>query len=479
MNGAACANDPPPNSNVTILSADDTIAAVASPPGGAARDIVRLSGPAALACTGAVFRAADGRVLTEIRRPEAVPGELRLPGFASPCPATAWCWPGRRSYTRQPTVELHLVGSPPLVEATLAAVCAAGARLARPGEFTLRAFLAGRIDLTQAEAVLGVIDAADRRGLQVALQQLAGGLARPLAELRERLLELLAHLEAGLDFVEEDIEFIAADQLQRQLAAAADEVHRLAEQVQTRGASGAVPRVVLVGRPNVGKSSLFNALAGASALVSPIAGTTRDYLEAEVDLEGVRVRLCDTAGAGMTENRILAAAETQRRGQAEAAHLLLLCLEASTPPGAWEREQLADASPPRLVVLTKCDRLDLAASGGSRGLDPPYPPDAPCVRTSAVSGQGLGELRAALRGALVASQPTGEVVPSTAARSRESLRLAAESLARAGRLAEDNAGEELVAAEVRVALSALGEVTGAVYTEDLLDRIFSRFCIGK
>jgi tRNA modification GTPase len=459
-----------------LLAIDDTIAAVASAAGAAARGIVRVAGPGAIGCAERLFEAENSSTLGAVRRPFAVPGVLRLPGFFSPCPAVAWCWPGPRSYTRQPTVELHLPGSPPLVAATLEAVCAAGARLARPGDFTLRAFLAGRLDLTQAEAVLGVIDAADRRGLSVALRQLAGGLAGPLADLRGQLLDLLAHLEAGLDFAEEGVEFISRAELCGQLAAATEHVHRLAEQVQTRADSRALPRVVLVGRPNVGKSSLFNALAGAAALVSPIAGTTRDALEAEIDLDGVACRLCDTAGADAATDGIGGAAQRQRLNQEEAADIVLLCLEAGQTRTAWELERLAIS---HVVVLTKCDLRE-----GEAPAEPSSPlarrePRPSVVRTSAATGQGQGELRSVLREAMLGSQPAGEVVPATAVRARESLRQAADSLARASALAADAAGEELVAAEIRVALTGLGEVTGAVYTDDILDRIFSRFCIGK
>ncbi len=218
-----------------VFHPDDTIAAIASPPGGAARGIVRVCGPSAVNCVATCFepdndrnsyefRYCDRLDISHIRFPTAVFGQLRLHGVHSPLPADLLLWPTSRSYARQPTAELHTLGSPPLLEAVLRQVCAAGARLARPGEFTLRAFLAGRLDLTQAEAVLGVIDAADRRELDAALAQLAGGLGGPLGQLRERLLDLLAHLEAGLDFADEAIEFSGAADLERQLAEAANEV---------------------------------------------------------------------------------------------------------------------------------------------------------------------------------------------------------------------------------------------------------------
>ncbi len=221
-----------------------------------------------------------------------------MPELRSPLPATLYVWPNARSYTRQPQAEVHTLGSPPLLQCVLRAVCQAGARPAEPGEFTLRAFLSGRLDLTQAEAVLGVIDARGDDQLRAALEQLAGGLAGPLGQLRDRLLDLLAHLEAGLDFVEEDIEFITARELDGQLLAAAGAVDRLAQQMASRDLAGELPVVALTGWPNTGKSSLFNALLGdCQALVSEVAGATRDYLTGELEWRGLRFQLVDTAGA--------------------------------------------------------------------------------------------------------------------------------------------------------------------------------------
>ena len=232
---------------------DDTIAAIATAPGGALRGIVRLSGAQCVTIATHAFEPDQTDSSPAGRFPTCRRGTINLPRDLGRVPVTLYLWPTTSSYTRQPTAELHLPGSPPLLEAALEIVCQAGARLARPGEFTLRAFLAGRLDLTQAEAVLGVIDAQGRQELDSALAQLAGGLARPLAALREQLLDLLAQLEAGLDFVDEDIEFISPAQLNHQLAAAAQLVENLANQMRDRSESGRLSRVVLVGLPNTGK----------------------------------------------------------------------------------------------------------------------------------------------------------------------------------------------------------------------------------
>ena len=446
-----------------ILAGDtqDTIAAVASAPGGAARGIIRVSGPVCVAALANLFEPALGRVtLASVRHSQRLAGSLALGQPLGRVPADLLLWPGTRSYTRQPSAEIHTLGSPPLLEAVLARLSALGVRIARPGEFTLRAFLAGRIDLTQAEAVLGVIDANNDRELSVALSQLAGGLAGPLNDLRNRLLELLAHLEAGLDFVDEGIEFISREELLRQLDDAARQVQALAQQMQHRGLSRALPRVVLTGPSNVGKSSLFNVLCGSdSAIVSHVAGTTRDYVSQQVRCGRLEVELIDTAGIGSgAAGAIDAAAQDVAHQQTQQATLVVECRDASQPCPADQ--------PGSLRVVMKCDLApDIDAADGA-------------ILTSSRTGQGIEELKRAIETALSSESGDASVVAGTAARCRESLLHAAEALHRA-RSAAAQLGEEFVAAEVRAALDDLGHVVGAVYTEDILDRIFSRFCIGK
>ncbi len=448
------------------MNPDETIAALASAPGGAARGVVRVSGPNTAACLAVCFRGEED--LGQIRRPRTLAGQLELGAPLGEVPADLYFWPGPRSYTRQPLAELHLPGSPPVLHAAVRAVCAAGARLAAPGEFTLRAFLAGRLDLTQAEAVLAVIDADSRAELGVALRQLAGGLAGPLHEVRNRLLDLLAHVEAGLDFVEEAIEFISADELRDQLRGVAETLGRLIAQMAARGRDGEPFRVALVGRPNVGKSSLLNALTGErAALVSARAGTTRDYLTRTLEIDGLACRLIDTAGTDAAASEPVAiAAQSRAQQQAAQAHIQLLCLDATQPLEADERRLLAaDATTNRIVVLTKID------------LPRTVELEADAIGTSAHTGTGLAELRRAIFRCLTADRGGSEVVAGTADRCRESLHRAAKAVRRALHSLDD--GDELVAVELRLALDELAQVVGAVYTDDILDRVFSRFCIGK
>jgi tRNA modification GTPase len=404
----------------------------------------------------------------DVRCASLITGHMRLAPPIGLLPGDLFFWPNERSYTRQPTAEFHTFGSPPLLAAAVQTFCDQGARPAEPGEFTLRAFLAGRLDLTQAEAVLGVIDAAGRKPLEAALIQLAGGVSRPLSELREKLLELLSHLEAGLDFVDEDIEFISGTEVDLRLAEVERSVETVIAQLGSRVASTELPRVVLFGLPNVGKSSLFNALVGCSAaIVSPHAGTTRDYLTASIDLNGVACELVDTAGTTtQLRDRVSQAAQDATANQRETAQLGVLCLDSTRRLEPVEHEwlQLADERP-FIRVLTKSDE---PAVFDDRG---------PAIATSSRCGQGIEELASAIRQAISATK--ADTIAGTAERCYESLRWASESLGRARELNSQRAGEELIALELRLALTELGKVVGTVYTDDILDRIFSRFCIGK
>jgi tRNA modification GTPase len=455
---------------------DDTIAALASPPGPGPRGILRLTGPNVVDVLKGLFHAD----WPTSRQPGRYPGSVFWPECRAPIAADLQLWPTRRSYTGQPLAELHLVSSPPLLEGILAELYRRGARPARPGEFTLRAFLAGRLDLLQAEAVLGVIDAHDDVELRTALEQLAGGISHELTALRSDLLNLLADLEAGLDFVEEHLEFVTRAELHARLAAARVTVERLQAQAAGRMHSGDRPRVVLAGLPNAGKSTLFNALLGRSqALVSPIAGTTRDYLTAAVTWNGQTLDLIDTAGFDDFATGIDGTAQELRHDQWRRADLTVWCSAADL--SAEDRvlddaryASAAEVSPHCLRINTKVD------AGGVEPLE---------IAVSAVTQTGLDALRDAILHAL--SHPhlhNRHWLGSTAARCQDSLQSAAAALRRAEKLSSRSpgiaipgspSGDEFLAVDLRDALDHLGEIVGAVYTNDLLDRIFSRFCIGK
>ena len=470
------------------IALDDTIVAIASAPDPAPRGVIRLSGESLSAVLQAAFPESGGALGSISARPSSLPAALPI-GENQTLPGRLLVWPTTRSYTRQPSAEFHTLGAPVLLHLGVEALCRAGARLARPGEFTLRAFLAGRIDLTQAEAVLGLIDAESESAFQTALRQSSGGLALPFAHLRDELVDLLAELEATLDFIDQDIEFISRAALVNKLKAAEHAASRLRGQISNRRELAKPVTVVLAGAPNAGKSSLFNRIAGDDlAIISPEAGTTRDALRCRIRQAGTFWELFDTAGledkrASQEFQRepesfkpedslaaVSAAAQTQTATRLDAADILIWCVPASevdataaggTIPALRQSTQL-------LQVATKLDELTTAS------LPPGW------LGTSSATGQGVELLVARVSElAAQAGLSGGEVMPATAVRCAEQVQSMVEALARSRQAAEEGWGEELVAAELRVALDNLGQIAGTVYNDEILGRIFSRFCIGK
>lgn len=371
--------------------------------------------------------------------------------------------------------ELHLPGSEPILEAVLEDVCRYGARMARRGEFTMRAFLAGRMDLLQAEAVHGVIEATDHDELQRALGQLGGGITGRLRTLREDLISLLGDLEAGLDFVDEDIEFVSREEICRRLTQARNLIQGLVEDSSARLPAGHRRRIVLAGLPNAGKSTLFNALTGArNAIVSPIAGTTRDYVSAIMSLGHLSVELIDTAGWEETADVIMHQAQEFRQEQVESADLLVWCRAADLTAEQRQndedlRQRMTRSDADVLTVRTRCDLVPAEVSAATRE----------CV-VSAANGTGLEELRNQLAAALgSANRARTELLGTSAVRCRESLTRSLACLEHALEAASRALGDELISMELRQTLRELQVVLGEVYTDDLLDHIFSHFCIGK
>ncbi len=458
--------------------ADDTIAAIASSMQGGARGIVRISGPLAMECLLPLFHAAEPVSLQHLTAARRIPGDLEMPGELSRVPCELFVWPDPRSYTRQPSIEIHTYGARPVLDAILHAVLDQNARLAEPGEFTLRAFLAGRIDLTQAEAVLGVIEARDQAELKQALTQLAGGLGRKFHQIRDRLLNLLADVEASLDFTDEDLVFRQPEEVLRELDTAEQDLRTLGKTVVERGTGDDLPRVVLFGSANVGKSSLFNLLTNwRHAIVADESGTTRDWLSEVVDFaipaasgKAWKIRLIDTAGwsamGGIDE--IGEAAQGAMLREVERADLRLLCLDRSRPLNPWEISTLESTDEARNLVGTKAD------------LPPGRAEVAGEIPVSADTSEGIQRLRSAIVEHLARSRERNPPsVASTAARCGESLQATLRSISTARTLVQSRGSEELLAAELRQALDGLGRIVGAVYTDDILDRVFSRFCIGK
>lgn len=473
---------------------DEAIAAIASAPGGAQRGIVRLSGvdcerilrECGISCAMSIstdtlnpcrsLSDRSDRTAVGLGRKSSVPFaehiEIAVPGLAVSIPALLFFWRGSRSYTGQPLVEIHAPGSPPLLEAILSRLLAAGARPALPGEFTQRAFLSGRIDLLQAEAIPGVVDARDTFQLKQALEQLGGGVSSLVTRLRGDLLDLVADLEAGLDFADEDIEFVSSAMVASRVGLARDAIQDLLKHAGTRLRSTTEPRVVLAGPPNAGKSTLFNALVGAhAAIVSDVPGTTRDYLSGQVRWNDSMFTLIDTAGCESAEIGIPEEAQSRTRQQIAEADLIVWCQSCDAPTVGPS----VPSSESTLHLLTKCD---LAQN------DPTPSPDRDAVanslQVSATSGLGLDALKTEIVSRLIDHARAEEnFVGTLASRCIDSLAGAAKALDRALTLARETNDNDLLSIELRDALDELGKITGAVYTDDILDRVFSRFCIGK
>ncbi|APZ93985.1 tRNA modification GTPase [Fuerstiella marisgermanici] len=452
------------------LDLNDTIAAIASPPGPAERGIVRISGDGLVDVLRKVFTD-DDDLWPNAKRAARFNGSLNVPAIGIPLPTALMLWPTSRSYTGQPMAELHTTGAPPLLDAVLERVLECGARHANRGEFTMRAFLAGRIDLVQAEAVLGVIDAADHSELQAALSQLGGGITQTLVVVRNEILTLLGDLEAGLDFVEEDIEFISNKQICDRLTECHVRLQKLLNVSDDRLPSGLRRRVVLAGLPNAGKSTLFNRLLGSQrAIVSPIAGTTRDYLSGIVVIGGVEIELIDTAGWEAAADLIMERAQDLRSEQVHGSDLVIWCRATDMNDAASQeddrlRSQLDDQHLQVLDVFTRCDLVDQFKGEN---------------HVSAETGQGIPELLHQIERVLSQDRSAkSELVSSTAARCRDTLRRAIASIEAARAASEQQLGDEITAFELRDSLHQIATMLGEVYTDDILDHIFSNFCIGK
>jgi tRNA modification GTPase len=442
----------------------DTIAAPATAPGEAGIAVIRVSGPEALAAAGALFDRPlrDRRtVFGHVRDPET--GEVvdEAVGILMRAP---------RSFTREDVVELHCHGSALVMQRVMALLLRRGVRAAEPGEFTLRAFLSGRIDLARAEAVLDVIQARTHAAQRVAMASLRGRVSAAVGEIREDLLAALAYLVARIDFPDEDVpEEDVAPALER----AARAIERLLAGAQTGALYRTGARVALIGPPNAGKSSLLNRLLREDrAIVTPVAGTTRDTLAEAMNLHGIPVVLTDTAGLSASAEPIEAMGVERTRRAAADADALLIVLDRSRPAPVIVSELVALAEGrPALVALNKSDLPPALASDGL---------PAPVVTVSALRGDGIDALETALYELLTRQAAPGEAEvlianPRHGAaldRALAQIRAALEGLSCS--LAED-----FISIDVRAALDALGEITGETAGDDVLDAIFKRFCIGK
>ena len=446
----------------------DTIAAIATPPGPGGIGIVRVSGPLATALADTVFaRRRQGAW----RSHRLYAGQIRGIGGTLVDNGLAVLMRAPNSYTGEDVLELHCHGSPVVLEEVLRALLAGGARPAQAGEFTKRAFLNGKLDLTQAEAVMALVGARTADAAQVAAAQLSGGLGARLGDIRARLVRAKAHVEAQLDFGDEDVGLDPAA-LAGDVAAAATEVDALLATAARGELLQRGLRVALSGRPNAGKSSLLNALVGSErAIVSAEPGTTRDVIEVGVDVAGVPVVLIDTAGLRDTVDAIERLGVARAEDAAAAADVVLLVLDTARPLA--EQAGLLGRGD-AVAVLNKCDLPTRWSADDEATVAAAHP----CVRVSATAPIGLDALRHGLL-ARAGAQWADNLPPLTSARQREALARVAGSLAAARAALDAGLPPELIAVDLQAALEHIGTVTGAVTSEDVLDAIFREFCIGK
>lgn len=457
----------------------DLIAAVATAPGTAGVGIVRLSGKGAFALADALYRtpafALPGAKTAERPSHRALYGWVVDARGERLDEVLLLAMHGPRSFTGEDVVEFQTHGGPVVLQALLSACLAGGARLAAPGEFARRAFLNGRLDLAQAEAIGDIIEAKSERGLALALAQREGGLSRAVAEARAEAIAVAARLEAAIDYPDE-IGDPGPAELEEALTALLERLRGFmatahAGRVMREGA-----RLVLVGEPNVGKSSLLNALLGTErAIVTDVAGTTRDVLEEGVAWEGVPFRLLDTAGLRETEDAVEAIGVSRTRRAISEADVVAAVVDLTRPGGPLPPEVLEALG--RVPVVLAGNKLDaappeaeLAAWGG---------PFAGRVRVSARTGEGLAGLRAALAEAAVGS--SGAVLPPWAvnARHQAALRQAEAAILDALEAARGAMPLDCVAIDVQAAVAALGEITGDALVEEIVEEVFERFCVGK
>ena len=453
-----------------------TIAAIATGGGRTALGIIRLSGPEALSAAETLFHPKGGGRLGEKPPRTMVLGSLLDTDGTQLDQVLAVYCPGPRSFTGEDTVELNCHGSPAVLSAALRAFFTLGVRQAGPGEFTRRAFLNRRLDLVQAEAIVDLVDAETASAAKNAAAQLEGAVSRKTGRIYADLLGLLAWFQAAVDYPEEGVDPLEREEMAARLRADGEALDRLLGSFRRGQVLKEGLRCALLGKPNVGKSSLLNALLGYDrAIVTPQAGTTRDTLEEKLVLGGTLLRLTDTAGLRSTENDAEQQGVERALAEAERAELVLAVFDASAPLAPEDRQALdaAGKAPRAIALLNKCDLPQALEEAEIRAAIPHV------LRVSARTGEGLEELEKLAAELLAGEQPRdlGEVL--TNARQYEAVLRAGEAVHRALAALEEGMTPDAVLTDAEEALAALGELDGRTLREDLVEAIFSRFCVGK
>jgi tRNA modification GTPase len=456
---------------------DDTIAAIATAPGVGGIGIIRVSGPLSEAIARLLFRSPKGAF--PLKSHQLYHGRIISPSTEAILDeALITLMREPRSYTGEDLLEIQGHGSPLILEAVLTEVIRAGARLAAPGEFTRRAFLNNRIDLTQAEALMGLMTARTSRSLDIAHAQLQGALSCRIEAFRQTLIAILATLEAAIDFSEDDGGHTPLNGAAAQIRDVSDGIRELLSTCKEGALIRKGASAVIIGRPNVGKSSLLNRLLGENrAIVTAIPGTTRDFIEESIDIHGIAVRLTDTAGLRNPDNIIEKEGIERVWGKLSTADVIIAVFDGSMPLAGEDRDILEKTKSHNIIpVINKSDLEHLL---NDRALQA-WLPDAEPLRISAKTGFGIPALKENIYRRLTGEQAeqAAEIV-ITQIRHKTALEKTIGHLQQAQASLADAMSFEFIAFDLREALDSLGEIVGVTTSEDVLDRIFSTFCIGK
>lgn len=472
------------------MNLDDTIVAIATPPGRGGIGVIRFAGPDAKKIALPMLRLKHDLEPSRAMFAELIDSDEHLGTSAPACPAerssasridevvvTYFAKP--HSYTTDDIVEISAHGSPVILHHIVELALARGARLAEPGEFTMRAFLNGRIDLTQAEAVRDLIDSQTLYQAKIAAQQLEGALSRRLQPIKQKLVELIATLEAGIDFAEDDISTLPAEQILQRIA----QIRAPLEDLSASFAYGKIVHqgltLAIVGRPNVGKSSLFNCLVESDrAIVTPTPGTTRDLVSETVAIGGIPIQLVDTAGIRRAVDEAESIGIRKSLEALADADLILIVLDSSQPAAAEDQQLLSQVQGrPAIVVENKCDLIEKNRQGCGNREEKGAPPR---VRTSATTGEGIPALRNEILrhvgGEAAIHSETGFL---TNLRHQERVLDSLTALTAAKTAVATKVPHEMLLLDLYSTLRPLDEITGATTTDDILNLIFSTFCIGK